>query len=161
MNSILMEGWLVKQAVSAPIPLKNWKRRYIILRPGCIEWRDGPNQRRKGSLTIKPATRVSFGGAEREHCISVALYGTTLVLQCASDQEMRQWFNALLTAVNHISQPGLPNPTVPLPVGAPLAVPPAAVPIGLPVEAIGIPPATSGPVYGTHVPPTQGPTQSI
>ena len=58
---VLMQGWLVKQAVSAPSLLKNWKRRFVSLLANRIEWRRSPNEPPAGSsCSLLPADSLAI-----------------------------------------------------------------------------------------------------
>jgi hypothetical protein len=97
-SDVLLEGWLSKQAVSAVV-FKNWKRRLIWLRPDSIEWRrSGPAEPPAGTLRLTPRTIVA--ACERPtHSVSVTTDDRTLVLQCASEAELRLWFDRMTSAV--------------------------------------------------------------
>jgi len=97
-SDVLLEGWLSKQAVSAVV-FKNWKRRLIWLRPDRIEWRrSGPAEPPAGTLRLTPRTIVA--ACERPtHSVSVTTDDRTLVLQCASEAELRLWFDRMTSAV--------------------------------------------------------------
>ena len=99
---VLMQGWLVKQAVSAPSLLKNWKRRFVSLLSNRIEWRRSPNEPPAGSLPLAPTTLVAVP-QEWTNCVSVCTRGTSLVLQCASSDEARAWMDSLQAAVLALS----------------------------------------------------------
>ena len=49
----LKEGWLSKYAVSAPTPLKNWKRRWLVLQPQLIMWMDKPSEGMQDGKTLR------------------------------------------------------------------------------------------------------------
>ena len=57
-GQVLMSGWLNKQAVSAPTLLKNWRRRYIVLKPHSITWSKAEGAVPAGSLSLGAATKV-------------------------------------------------------------------------------------------------------
>ena len=55
---VLISGWLSKQAVSAPTLLKNWRRRYMVLKPHSITWSKAEDALPAGCLGITAKTKA-------------------------------------------------------------------------------------------------------
>ena len=88
-DDVLMSGMVVKRAVSATV-WKNWRPRYIVLRPGCIEWHKATGTRLEdedaemddlpvGQMRLRPTTKVVAGGG-RAHCLTLSTSGRVLQL---------------------------------------------------------------------------------
>ena len=59
----VMSGWLKKNSVSAPPLLKNWRKRFVCLRPdapgsatGQLTWHESPSAAASGCLLLDGAT---------------------------------------------------------------------------------------------------------
>ena len=108
----LREGWLEKLSVSAPAPLKNWRRRYITLASfgGVYEicWSKEPGDQREPSMALRlergaevalsplahgPGGRGGFVGLQVRSC------GRTLSLRGGPSAGMDQWKQAIDDAV--------------------------------------------------------------
>jgi len=95
----LLEGWLTKQAVSATV-FKNWRRRWIVLRPHRIEWhRERGHSPPAGEMRICGATSLRMSDA-RPHSIALSFGGRELLLQAEHAAEMQRWYDALASAIS-------------------------------------------------------------
>ena len=83
-DSALMAGMLTKRAVSATL-WKNWRPRYIVLRPGWVEWHkwivdeDARADLPAGKMHFHH-TSVASAGGDRAHCLTISTAGPVLRL---------------------------------------------------------------------------------
>lgn len=81
-DSALMAGMLTKRAVSATL-WKNWRPRYIVLRPGWVEWHkwiideDAREDLPAGKMHFH-RTSVASAGGDRAHCLTISTAGRVL-----------------------------------------------------------------------------------
>ena len=79
-----MAGMLTKRAVSATL-WKNWRPRYIVLRPGWVEWHkwivdeDARADLPAGKMHFHH-TSVASAGGDRAHCLTISTAGPVLRL---------------------------------------------------------------------------------
>ena len=104
----LREGWLEKLSVSAPTPLKNWRRRYIVLGTydGELEvsWRPDPAASRDASKTLILArgTEVSITPSLELQLVSC---GRMLKLRTDASGLLKSWEAAVLEALKALDAP--------------------------------------------------------
>ena len=79
MAAPLKQGWLEKHSVSAPIILKNWRRRHLKLWPNSISWHHTEEARPAGELQFEAGTTVQRDVLKPT--LSIACAGRVLVLR--------------------------------------------------------------------------------
>jgi hypothetical protein len=121
----LHEGWLFKRAVSATI-YKNWKRRWLVVWPDRIEWRDAPGAPVKGAILLDEAARLTPSAG----LYMVVQRGEAeLMLRTSCAMDLQVWWDAIAEALRGTAvHPHRPGDVV---VGAPITAEPVVV-AGLP-----------------------------
>ena len=102
----LHEGWLFKRAVSATI-YKNWKRRWLVVWPDRIEWRDAPGAPVKGAILLDEAARLTPSAG----LYMVVQRGEAeLMLRTSCAMDLQVWWDAIAEALRgtavHPHRPG-------------------------------------------------------
>eukprot|EP00966_Prymnesium_polylepis_P079565 1844094-Prymnesium_polylepis.1 len=101
-GGVIHEGFLEKLAVSAPTVLKNWKKRWIIVRPQLIAWveRSGDEVQEARSLKLSKGTIVAKSKGQQIQI--VVPEGTKLLLRLTKDagpSSTEEWVNAIKEAI--------------------------------------------------------------
>jgi len=145
LNDVLLKGWLTKQAVSAHIN-RNWRRRHITLRHDRIEWRRRtPYEGPAGVLHLTPRTIVTECKT-RDHKVSVTTDDRTLVLQFASDPELRTWLEKLRSAIVAVVNTNVGTAAPHAVVAQPSVPPMYAMPNEAPAYAVAVAAGKTQPV---------------
>ena len=122
----LHEGWLFKRAVSATI-YKNWKRRWLVVWPDRIEWRDAPGAPVKGAILLDEAARLTPSAG----LYMVVQRGEAeLMLRTSCAQDLQAWWDAIAEALRGTAVH--PHRTGDVVFGAPIATAEPVVVAGLP-----------------------------
>ena len=122
----LHEGWLFKRAVSATL-YKNWKRRWLVVWPDRIEWRDAPGAPVKGAILLDEAARLTPSAG----LYMVVQRGEAeLMLRTSCAMDLQVWWDAIAEALRGTAvHPHRPGDVV---VGAPIVTAEPVVVAGLP-----------------------------
>ena len=121
----LHEGWLFKRAVSATI-YKNWKRRWLVVWPDRIEWRDAPGAPVKGAILLDEAARLTPSAG----LYMVVQRGEAELMLRTSCVDLQVWWDAIAEALRGTAVH--PHRTGDVVVGAPIATAEPVVVAGLP-----------------------------
>lgn len=106
---VLRAGWLSKQSVSAPIGFKNWRRRYVVLRPSCVTWsKQDYDDKPIGNMPLDATTQLHVDPA-KPWCIRLTTDGLELLLETANELEFKEWRQALELAIQAIQETRPPS----------------------------------------------------
>ena len=167
----LWQGWLIKQAVSAPALFKTWKRRWLVVWPDRVTWHAQPNPHSQPNSWMQLRVDANLATSSmRPLELALVCMGKELILRAEDTPQLQTLHAALEAALLALRSPHAPaNGTaacsvataVPMavPTAVPMAVPmampdaPATVSTGTPVAVVteppAIPPATPSGLYPT------------
>lgn len=99
LGSNIKEGWLLKYSVSAPAPLKNWRKRYVVIMPKLIAWCDKPGQGAQESKVFPLEQGTTVAVNKGSELTVRSPQGTELKLRTI-EGVVEDWHKAIMSAIN-------------------------------------------------------------